>query len=91
MEGLIAADIYLTQEVDLIVTALPAMRGPADESVLRQLLKAAENLDAWQRRRRLIREIRNSDEEVSGSLALHNAYTNEHQPKVLTQIHIRYQ
>ena len=91
MEGLIAADFNLTQKVDLIVTALPAMRGPADESVLRQLLKAAENLDAWQRRRRLTLYIRNSDEEVSGSLALDNAYTNEHQPKVHTQIHIRYQ
>ena len=85
-------DMQLTLEVDLIVTALPAMRGPADESVLRQLLKAAENLDVWQRRRRLIREIRNSDEEVSGSLALHNAYTNEHQPKVHTHNHtFRYQ
>jgi len=89
-------DMQLTLEVDLIVTALPAMRGPADESVLRQLLDAAKNLDDGTRRRRLLRSLRhckNADKfEEPEASALETAYTNEHQPKVHTHNHtFRYQ
>jgi hypothetical protein len=66
------------------VTDLPAMSGPADASVLRQLLKEAENLDAFMGKRS---EGRKVGETESGSLALDEAYTNEHQPKVHTKPH----
>ena len=81
-------DAGLRQEVRLIVTALPAMSGPTDASVLLELVKAAENLDAFMEKRS---EGRKVGETESGSLALDKAYTNEHQPKVHTQNHIRYQ
>ena len=31
-------------QVDVIVTSMPSMRGPADQNSLRQLMRAAENL-----------------------------------------------
>ena len=65
-------DQWLLSQVDLIVTAMPAMRGPADQSVLRQLLNAAENLDS----------TRSKYIEYPEPSELDKAYTNEHQPKV---------
>ena len=65
-------DQWLLSQVDLIVTAMPAMRGPADQSVLRQLLNAAENLDS----------TRSKYIEYPEPSELDKAYTNDHQPKV---------